>query len=490
MNVLTKSKLNTEVTYLKKIGGYWSRIIFIALDVVSITIGGFLAAYIRFGLAIYGESLPNYKWFTFHGNQELRYYIGFLFLNIILTLVVLKSYGIYHTPRGRRWTEEMRFILKALTISSIVVMVSIFLAKIQISRFTVITAYFINILFLGTWRFLYHKLENRYINNGEGLKNVLIIGAGDIGNKLYGYLCANEELGLKVVGFIDDYKKREDILGNTNDLPKIFRKHFIDEIYITIPSERELVKSISLLAKKFEVDIKVIPELYDGVVSASPLSFWYFGDIPVMELTKKTIPEFGLMLKRLIDIISSTVSILVFLPLMLIIAIAIKLDSSDGKIIYASKRVGRKGNLFNFYKFRTMVPNADELKDELRGKNDRSGPFFKMKDDPRITRVGRILRKYKLDELPQFFNVFLGNMSLVGPRPHPIDDFDLYKLDYYKRLDVKPGITSLWAIHAQDDPSFERNFFLDVYYIENWSILLDLKILLKTIPTVLKGEGK
>jgi lipopolysaccharide/colanic/teichoic acid biosynthesis glycosyltransferase len=136
-----------------------------------------------------------------------------------------------------------------------------------------------------------------------------------------------------------------------------------------------------------------------------------------------------------------------------------------------------------------MLINADEMKQELRDLNERSGPFFKIKDDPRITKVGKFLRKYSLDELPQIFNLLAGNMSVVGPRPHPLDDFKLYNIEDYRRLDVKPGITSLWAVEARNDPSFERNMELDLYYIENWCIWLDLKIILKTIPTVLKGSG-
>jgi lipopolysaccharide/colanic/teichoic acid biosynthesis glycosyltransferase len=179
----------------------------------------------------------------------------------------------------------------------------------------------------------------------------------------------------------------------------------------------------------------------------------------------------------------------VTLPVLVAVAIVIKIDSPKGPVIYRSKRVGKKGKLFDCYKFRTMSADADNLKDKLRDLNERSGPFFKIKDDPRITKAGKFLRKYSLDEFPQLFNLINGDMSLVGPRPHPLDDFKLYELQDYRRLDVKPGITSLWAVEARNDPSFERNMELDLFYIENWSIWLDVKILLKTIPTVLKGSG-
>jgi exopolysaccharide biosynthesis polyprenyl glycosylphosphotransferase len=243
-------------------------------------------------------------------------------------------------------------------------------------------------------------------------------------------------------------------------------------------------------ALSHKADVKVIPDLLDGIVPRNqPLSLGYLGDLPIMEVYRKPIPELGLLVKRTIDVVCGLVMFLFALPILAAAAAAIKIDSPDGSVIYRSKRVGRKGTTFDCYKFRTMLANADDLKDELREQNERSGPFFKIKDDPRITRVGRFLRKYSIDELPQVFNLLKGDMSLVGPRPHPMDDFELYKIEDYRRLDVKPGITSLWAVEARSDPSFDRNMELDLYYIENWNIWLDVKIIIKTIPVVLKGSG-
>ena len=157
--------------------------------------------------------------------------------------------------------------------------------------------------------------------------------------------------------------------------------------------------------------------------------------------------------------------------------------------MYRAPRVGRKGRRFICHKFRTMVTNADELKEKLRHLNEREGPFFKIEQDPRITRVGRFLRKYSLDELPQLWDVLRGDMSLVGPRPHPLDDYQQYTLEHLRRLDVTPGITGLWQIMARRDPSFERALALDNQYIETWSFLSDMRILLRTIPSLIKGAG-
>jgi len=197
----------------------------------------------------------------------------------------------------------------------------------------------------------------------------------------------------------------------------------------------------------------------------------------------------GPLFKRVMDVILSATALVLLWPLMLVIAIAIKLESSDG-VIYRSFRLGERGRRFACYKFRTMVAGANELKDSLRRLNQRRGPFFKIANDPRVTRFGRFLRKYSLDELPQFWNVLKGDMSLVGPRPHPVEDCAEYSSEHCRRLTVKPGVTGLWQVLARANPSFEICMTLDLAYIEKWNLFLDFMILMKTIPAVLAGEGE
>jgi exopolysaccharide biosynthesis polyprenyl glycosylphosphotransferase len=194
------------------------------------------------------------------------------------------------------------------------------------------------------------------------------------------------------------------------------------------------------------------------------------------------------LLKRVLDIVLSAAGLLMFAPLLAVISLVIRLDSS-GPILYRSRRAGKRGKIFVCYKFRTMRPDADRLKSQLRQWNERQGPFFKMVSDPRITRVGGFLRRYSLDELPQLWNVLRGEMSLVGPRPHPLDDVELYEAGDFHRLRVSPGITGLWQVSARSDPSFRRSLALDSEYIEQWSLGLDLWILCRTIPVVLQGSG-
>ncbi|GIW47793.1 MAG: UDP-phosphate galactose phosphotransferase [Deltaproteobacteria bacterium] len=405
-------------------------------------------------------------------------------------LLSFKNYGLYSLRNRGFKRDEVFLVVKGVSFATLILMVFMYLSKIHASRFVVLSMWGLCVFALSGWRYINGSVVERRLADGDGSRNVVIVGAGRVGRRVAGILQSNRHLGFNVKGFLDDYKTGEGVLGRIKNLPDVIKKHFIDEVIITIPSEREVVKWVILEARKAKTGIKIVPELFDGLLFQGSPSIEVLGNIPVMNIYREPIPELGLFVKRVIDIAGAVFGILVSLPLMLAISIAIKIDSPDGPVIYRSRRVGRKGKEFICYKFRTMVPDADALKEKLWHLNERKGPFFKITNDPRVTRVGRFLRKYNLDELPQFFNVLKGDMSLVGPRPHPVDDFNRYSLDHYRRLDVKPGMTSLWAVEAQDDPSFERNLELDLYYIENWSLLLDIKILLRTIPTVLKGVGR
>ena len=468
----------------------WAEIAYMLFDIISILLSTSAVFALRFAPDLYigGQiddgflSFTRYKYFT--------NYIGFLVLYLALVILLFNNYDLYSTNTVRLWLDEAILVFKCISMGALMLMVVLYLSKQQISRFVVISGWAFNIFAVVGWRYVKHKIVERNIRNGNGLRSVLIIGAGRVGHKLAEILENNDHLGFEVKGFVDDYKEGEGILGRVKDVPRILQSQFIDEVFVTIPSERELVKRVTKQALIHKADVKVIPDLLDGIVSLNrPLTLGFFGELPVMEIYRKPIPELGLFLKGLVDILVGFAMLVILSSILISIAILIKIDSRGGPVLYSSRRVGKKGKLFNCYKFRTMLINADEMKQELRDLNERSGPFFKIKDDPRITKVGKFLRKYSLDELPQMFNLIIGDMSLVGPRPHPVDDFELYDIEDYRRLDVKPGITSLWAVEARNDPSFERNMELDLYYIANWSIWLDLKIILKTIPTVLRGSG-
>jgi exopolysaccharide biosynthesis polyprenyl glycosylphosphotransferase len=234
------------------------------------------------------------------------------------------------------------------------------------------------------------------------------------------------------------------------------------------------------------VDLRVVPDLYDGLAWNSPVE--YVGQFPTIPLHSGHVPEMALQLKRAMDIVMASVALMIFSPILLAIAIAVKLDSR-GPVFYSSERIGKKGQVFRCMKFRTMVRDAEKRRAEIMHMNERDGVLFKIANDPRITRLGKMLRKYSLDELPQLINVLVGEMSIVGPRPPLAGEVKEYQLSHLRRLDVMPGITGLWQVQARQDPSFDQYISLDVTYVDNWSIWLDLRILARTIAVVIAGTG-
>jgi len=333
----------------------------------------------------------------------------------------------------------------------------------------------------------------RGADRGHG-RNVLIVGAGPVGRELAATLGRERAAGRTVVGFLDQTERVSgEVLGRIENLAHIARTQFVDEIILAIPNQHDLALRVIRDARRNRLDVRAIPDLYgygwnpSGSHERSRLALEYFGDLPILTLHEEKVTP-GLRWKRRFDIMISAIALCVTFPLMAVIAMLIKL-TSPGQALYRAQRVGLKGRRFSCYKFRTMVSDADELKDGLRAKNERQGPCFKLAADPRITCVGRWLRRYSLDELPQLWNVLRGEMSMVGPRPHPLDDFSRYRLDHLRRLDVTPGITGLWQVTARRDPSFQRNMSLDLEYIEHWSLGMDLRILWKTVFVVLRGTG-
>ena len=341
--------------------------------------------------------------------------------------------------------------------------------------------------FFTLWLWRWNRAEQDRLKGGA--RNVLIVGAGSVGRNVSAWVEQNRSAGQRVCGFLDDAMPLGDgVIGRVADLARLARKEFVDEVILAGPHDSALTHWVLEEAMRLRLDVEIIPDLF-GCKPAIACDVERAGDMPVICLHTERLPALGLIAKRVLDALGAGLVLLCLAPLLAAIAILIKLDSR-GPVLYCAQRAGRKGKLFKCYKFRTMVSNADELKERLRQNNERSGPFFKITGDPRITRVGRILRRYSLDELPQLLNVLKGEMSLVGPRPHPVDDVAGYELEHLSRLDVTPGITGLWQVTARRDPSFQRSMELDREYIRSWNLGLDMKILLRTVLAVVQGSGE
>ncbi len=318
-------------------------------------------------------------------------------------------------------------------------------------------------------------------------RKILIIGGGPIARSIAQAL-RNDPLRRAIVcGFVDDELPLSPaVLGRIADLDWIARSEFIDEVILALPGQPAQVREAAEAAFRNHLDIRAVPDLPPGPWPDSGVD--RIGDVPIVTLHREPLPSAALFMKRLLDVTGAALGLVLASPVMAIVALLIRLGSPGG-IVYTAERTGAKGRRFRCYKFRSMVTNAEHLKEDLRALNQREGPIFKIVDDPRVTRIGRIIRRYSLDELPQLWNVLRGEMSLVGPRPHPIDEVNHYELHQFRRLDVKPGITGLWQITARGCPSFELNMHLDLTYIENWSLRLDLRILASTVRVLFVPEG-
>ena len=329
--------------------------------------------------------------------------------------------------------------------------------------------------------------NERSTNSLGYTRNVLIVGASGLGQRLASYFEKHPESGRSVCGFVDDWKPLGNgVIGRISELAELSRTRFIDEIILAGPHDGEKTLRVLRAAQQLRLDVKMAPDLFGCEPTGGTERI---GGIPLICLHEEQLPVAGLLLKRTLDLVGSGAALIFMVPVLALLAILIKLDS-PGPVLYAALRAGRKGRPFRCYKFRSMVRDADALKEGLRQQNQRRGPFFKIAKDPRITRFGCLLRRYSLDELPQLWNVLKGEMSLVGPRPHPLDDFSAYAIEHLPRLDVLPGMTGLWQVTARRDPSFQAGMNLDIEYIHSWSLGMDLRILLKTAVVVLRGGGE
>jgi exopolysaccharide biosynthesis polyprenyl glycosylphosphotransferase len=417
-------------------------------------------------------------------NTNLRLYAGLLLVYASLTILACAGAELYSPTKA---LVQFQLQAAAKPIGFATAVFAVFLWCMNVSGMywvMVATLAIFDLIGVVGWRKVQREFALSRAASGHGVRRALIIGSGESGQELARYLKANALLGYSVVGFLDDgASEGAALLGRIHDFSEIVRSQFVDVVFIAGGLSRDLVSQLRDEAAGCRVNVEMVPTIshYAG--------HWHqIGDLPVKVLRYQPIPRVGLFLKRLLDICGAVSGLILSVPVFVIAGLLIRLDS-PGPCFYRSWRVGKKGVKFKCVKLRTMRANADALKDELRVNNLRQGPTFKVDADPRVTRIGRVLRKYSIDELPQLWNVLKGDMSLVGPRPHPVDDYERYELDHRVRLTVTPGLTGLWQITARTDPSFERNMALDLEYIRRWSFWGDLKLLFRTIPAVIRGEG-
>ncbi len=416
--------------------------------------------------------------------NPLTPYLKALPLVIISWLVGSYLYGLYRRRKDITLVEEIQiFIRSALLGAGIVMSIAFLFREFYLGRSVVLLFNIYNFIFLGVFRLVYHRIERELRKKGYGRRNVIIVGAGVTGARVLQKIQDYPEIGFNVIGFVDADPEKVgkkiggiEVLGTPDKIEDFIKKYRVEEVVIALPSmQKDKVMEWISEMENTGVRFRLVSEAFNVLSKESRVDL--VGDFPILELGSGEVSPVYLFLKRVMDLVIAGFLIILTFPLWIFIAVGIKLDSK-GPVFFKQERVGYKGKKFILYKFRTMFVHT---------------PLFsespKNEDDPRITRFGRFLRRTSLDELPQLINVLKGEMSLVGPRPEMPFIVERYSKWERKRLDVKPGITGLWQILGRKDLPLQENIHYDFYYIKNRSIVLDLFIIFKTVPAVLKRKG-
>lgn len=413
------------------------------------------------------------------------------FLGVLLSWsLALSSMWLYQSKRLATWKDEMVDVLRAVGFCTLILASMILIAEWPVipKRFLIIFA-MLSFVQLFVIRIYKRALLQKLRENGRNLRSVLIVGAGPRGRETAAKIKSQPEYGYDLIGFVDDVEG-PDVIGRISEMPEILVRNVIDEIIICLPIKTfyNQMERIVETAETQGVTVRIYSDLFNmrlaravpGELSNTPILSLYTGPLATGK---------RMQIKTIFDFCVALVTLIVLSPLMIAIAVAIRL-TSRGPAMFLQERVGLNKRTFRMFKFRTMVTNAEELQAQLEDKNEAGGPVFKIKDDPRVTKVGKFLRKTSLDELPQLFNVLLGDLSLVGPRPLPLRDVERFDEYWFnRRFSIKPGITCIWQISGRSETSFDKWILQDLEYIDHWSLALDLKILLKTPKAVIAGTG-
>ncbi|MEK7512037.1 MAG: sugar transferase [Patescibacteria group bacterium] len=460
----------------------------IPLDYLTLIAAGIIAYFIRYEQSI----------------QEIRPVIFDLTFDkyFLVTIIVSASWliffawaGLYSFKRRKITDELAKIILACSTGMTAVIIYMFFVREMFSSRFILLTAWILSIFMIIIIRTLIRKIQNLCFKAGWGNHNIVIIGNNDDAVEIVKTFNNEPGLGYKIIGRINEFDEND-----KQKLLELHRKHGIDEI---IQADSTLSRQVSISLADFCSEHNIIFKYAAGQFEArtTNVEVHMIAGVPLIEIKKTKLDGWLKIIKRLTDLIFSSIFIIVLSPLLLVLAILIKLEDS-GPAIYKNERVNRKGT-FNVYKFRSMYSkyctgkqfgnqkSALEFEQKLiKEKSERTGPVYKILNDPRRTTIGRFLEKTSLDELPQLFNVWIGNMSLVGPRPHQPREVEKYEKHHKRVLDIKPGITGLAQISGRSDLDFDEEVKLDAYYIENWSLKLDIWIILKTPWIILTRKSK
>jgi len=421
---------------------------------------------------------------------------GLLLAGLLLAQFAMR--GLYRLPRTAGVLDHASIITGSTTTGIAILIVVVFLYQPSefYSRLIFAFAWGTIVILLVGWRALLIGIRRWRWVRGIGRERVLVVGNTGLGREVMESLVAQPDLGYAMVGYLDD---REAVaganqrtvhfrrLGRISDLEVCLRGGDIDLVIIALPFwEHHRLPDIVMACRIASVEFRVVPDLYE--LSFDRIDIGNLSGIPLIGLKEVSLRGWNLVVKRAMDLALVALAAPLVVPIALALAAVIRLDS-PGPAIFRQRRIGRDGQPFVCYKFRTMVVDAEARKAELKALNEADGPLFKIRDDPRMTRIGRLLRRYSLDELPQLWNILRGEMSWVGPRPATGEEVAQYENWHYRRLTVVPGLTGLSQVLGRSDISFDEMVRLDIFYTENWSPGMDVRILLQTVPAVISGRG-
>jgi exopolysaccharide biosynthesis polyprenyl glycosylphosphotransferase len=432
---------------------------------------------------------------------SMRIKVQNILVILVLMLVwhsVLSMFGLYESKRlADRWSEE-KDVLKAISLGTLVVVVAAFLFKISmVTPIFILVFWTLSSSISISSRLMLRSFLKRVRSHGRNLRQMVIIGTNPRAVRFARTIEGMPELGYRLIGFVDEqwagikdfFATGYPFATDLDRFPTFLREHVIDEVALALPMRTCYPQASEIVAqcKEQGILVRFLPDIFD--VSPLQSNADDRGHTLAIPVYADPLEGWPVAVKRVLDIVVSLALLILLSPFLLAVGLLIKLDSS-GPVLFAQERIGLNKRRLRIYKLRTMVDDAEKMQSGLEGLNEVSGPVFKIKDDPRITRVGKVLRRTSIDELPQLFNVLMGGMSLVGPRPLPVRDYQGLERNWHRRrFSVRPGITCLWQVNGRSSVHFEKWMELDMQYIDHWSLWLDFKILAKTMPAILKGTG-
>jgi len=415
---------------------------------------------------------------------------------IVLILLIWNAFFIVfsvHIPeKNYRFIVEAERLLLASCFSLLTLAGALYFSYRTLSRLLIIYFFLASVALLIGWRLIVY-IARRLLRVPSFLRprGVIIVGSSDLALQVAERIQEYAWTGLNLRGLVDDPPLKAEtslpLLGSLADLREVILSHNIEEVVIALRDQSyDTINDIVAMLQELPVRIRVVPGYFSLALFRATVED--FGGMPLINLRDPALSSSQRLVKRIFDLVIGSLSLVVALPVMALIAVAIRLDS-PGPILFKQERIGENGRPFTVYKFRSMYVDAEQRLEELRNQNEASGPLFKVRDDPRRTRVGRFIRTTSIDEIPQFLNVLRGEMSIVGPRPGLPNEVAQYQEWHHKRLQVLPGITGMWQVSGRSNLTFDEMVMLDIYYAENWSLSLDLRIMLRTIPQILFGDG-